>query len=134
MDRSGPEAGTPAGRTPRAFRRPLGPGHLQLDKGAPMSEKTMGQVAFEAYCEAVGGVAYDGKPIPGWWELSGETKTVQGGWEAAAMATVEWYDAHSGCVTFGIGATASPPPEDYRNRQQARWAPVGNPPAPGEVQ
>ena len=51
-----------------------------------MSEKTLGRVAFEAYCEAVGGTTYDGKPIPGWDELSGDRATVQGGWEAAAEA------------------------------------------------
>ena len=41
------------------------------------------RAAFAAYTSAVGGVTYDGKPIPGWDLL---TDTVRAGWRAAALA------------------------------------------------
>lgn len=47
--------------------------------------KSLGQVAFEAYNSAKGGVTYDGKPIPPWSEVG---EAVQAAWEAAAVATV----------------------------------------------
>lgn len=49
-------------------------------------DKSLGQVAFEAYRVAVSGQTFDGKPIPGWDELHGDRLKVQGGWEAAAQA------------------------------------------------
>lgn len=51
--------------------------------------KTLGRIAFEAYCTAVGGQTFDGKPIPGWDELHGDRLKVQGGWEAAAQAIAD---------------------------------------------
>lgn len=51
--------------------------------------KTLGQVAFEAYNDAKGGLTYDGKPIPGWDTLTNEAGlTVRAAWEAAALAAV----------------------------------------------
>lgn len=44
---------------------------------------TAGSIAFEAYREAVEGVAYDGTPIPQWHELK---RPIQLAWEAAAYA------------------------------------------------
>jgi len=52
--------------------------------------KTLGRLAFEAYCEGVGGLTFDGKPIPGWDELHGDRLKVQGGWEAAAAEVARW--------------------------------------------
>ncbi len=43
--------------------------------------KTHGQVAFEAYNAARGGVTHDGKPTPPWEDLG---DGVRSGWEAAA--------------------------------------------------
>lgn len=47
--------------------------------------KSMGQIAFEAYNVAKGGVTYDGKPIPPWSEVG---DAVRGAWENAAAAVV----------------------------------------------
>lgn len=79
-----------------------------------MSEKTLGQIAFEAYCEAVGGETFDGKPIPGWTELHGDRLKVQGGWEAAAAAVMEQIEVKAGNVRMG----------------PSRWYPVDAPPQP----
>lgn len=50
-------------------------------------EKTLGQVAFEAYNDAKGGLTYDGKPIPSWDTLTDEVGlSVRAAWEAAAVA------------------------------------------------
>jgi len=51
--------------------------------------KTLGQMAFEAYCEAKRGVTYDNKPIPEWTALSDD---VRAGWEAAAQRIVNHVD------------------------------------------
>lgn len=46
-----------------------------------MNHRTLRQIAFEAYKEAVQGVAYDGTPIPEWQDLK---PTIQAAWQAAA--------------------------------------------------
>ena len=52
-----------------------------------MNEATPGQIAFEAYNESKGGLTYDGKPIPPWSSLTGETgEAVKRAWEVAAQA------------------------------------------------
>lgn len=43
----------------------------------------MGRRAFETYNAAVGGVTWDGKPIPGWDAV---TDKVRDGWRMAALA------------------------------------------------
>lgn len=43
----------------------------------------MAKVAFEAYCESVGGQTHDGKPIPAWEDLTHEVRSA---WHAAAQA------------------------------------------------
>lgn len=57
-----------------------------------MDDKSLGQIAFEAYCESVGGVTYDNKPIPQWAELS---ERIKAAWEAGANAVKDevsyWY-------------------------------------------
>jgi hypothetical protein len=46
-------------------------------------DKTLGQIAFEAYNESKGGLTYDGKPIPPWSEVG---DAVRLGWNVAAEA------------------------------------------------
>ena len=48
--------------------------------------KTLGQIAFEAYRAEVQGAAYDDKPIPEWDDLHGNKERAHRGWEAAAAA------------------------------------------------
>jgi len=50
-----------------------------------METKTDGQIAFEAYNDAVGGRTWDDRPIPGWHEV---TDKVRNGWEQAASAVI----------------------------------------------
>ena len=44
---------------------------------------SLGQKAYEAYCAAVGGTTFDGKPLPTFQELGDRQRA---GWEAAAEA------------------------------------------------
>lgn len=97
-------------------------GAYGVRKGHEMTDKTMGQVAFEAYRAAVKGQAYDGTPIPEWDSLDGDRLKAQGGWEAAALAVIH----------AEAGADA-PTAQDFREFQRTRWTPVGNPPPPAEV-
>jgi hypothetical protein len=46
-------------------------------------EVGLAEVAFEAYCESVGGQTHDGKPIPAWEDLTHEVRSA---WHAAAQA------------------------------------------------
>jgi len=60
-----------------------------LDRLAKKAQRPVEELAgqmYTAYCEAVGGVAYDGKPLPAWPEFSTDpTKQKQAaGWLAAA--------------------------------------------------
>lgn len=48
----------------------------------------LGRAAFEAYCLSVGGLTYDGKPIPGWSDPR-MTQVVRDGWIAAALQIVK---------------------------------------------
>lgn len=50
-----------------------------------MSDKSMGQRAFEAYNEAKGGRTYDGKPIPPWDAVGDDVRSA---WERAAAVVV----------------------------------------------
>lgn len=84
--------------------------------------KTPGQVAFEAYNEAKGGVTWDGKPIPPWGEVGEE---VQQAWKAAAEAAVgldfvqvaaqAHYDLRSaiGRLALMLGRVKALPPEVF---------------------
>lgn len=49
----------------------------------------LGRTAFETYVQAMGGVAFDGKPIPSWDELDGDADRTRGAWSSAAVAAVE---------------------------------------------
>lgn len=51
----------------------------------PLPANGLGEVAFAAYRASVGGVTYDGKPIPQWAELS---PTIRLAWDVAANAVV----------------------------------------------
>lgn len=48
-----------------------------------MENKSLGQIAFEAYCGSVGNKTYDNKPIPKWGDLPEQIKQA---WEDAAKA------------------------------------------------
>ena len=69
-----------------------------------MSEKTIGQVAFEAYNESKGGLTYDGKPIPPWDELSGDKAAVHRAWEAAAAHAYAAAASRMGVHSWLVGA------------------------------
>ena len=80
-----------------AFAAMLAGGHMHLRRQCAvadkedeiMSDKTLGQVAFEAYRAEVNGQTFDDRQIPGWDELHGNRERVQRGWEAAAQAVVD---------------------------------------------
>lgn len=61
-------------------------GHASKDEAlacaATMLDRS-GRIAFESYNDAVGGVTWDGKPIPGWDAV---TEKVREGWRTAAFA------------------------------------------------
>lgn len=61
-------------------------GHATDDEARACAEKSLdaaGRLAFETYNNAVGGVTWDGKPIPGWEKV---TDKVRDGWRTAAFA------------------------------------------------
>lgn len=78
-----------------------------------MSEKTMGQVAFEAYrAEVV--TAYDGKPIPEWDALDNGAPARRG-WEAAALAVIHQHM---------MNALPTDTRRDFREERETRWRPI----------
>ena len=52
------------------------------------SQKTFGQIAFEAYKDFVQGQTHDGKPIPHWEELS---RNIQEAWSVGSLAAIKAY-------------------------------------------
>lgn len=106
------------------------------------NDKSLGQVAFEAYCTAVGGKTFDGKPIPGWDELHGDRLKVQGGWEAAAQAIrqhtrmIDALDATSRWVPLGPGMWQAPvgEPEPEFSAPIGRGEPPTGQPVPVDVE
>lgn len=56
-----------------------------------VNEKTMGMIAFQAYCKFTGGKTFQKKPIPPWADIS---EHIQQAWTAAAQAVVN--------VTLGV--------------------------------
>jgi len=60
-----------------------------------MTEKTLGQLGFEAYNAARGGLTHDGKPIPPWDSLIGPTgESVRAAWEISAKTIEEHVNAN----------------------------------------
>lgn len=60
--------------------------HLTADDALDCARAALsvaGRRAFESYNHAVGGLTYDGKPIPGWDAV---TENVRDGWRMAALA------------------------------------------------
>lgn len=55
---------------------------------------TYGEIAYDAYCESVGGKAYNGEPLPAFKDIAKES--VRRGWEAAAGAVAEALVARAG--------------------------------------
>ena len=70
---------------PEAAAKPA-PVVASSDGPAPEMRERYGRAAFEAYNAAVGGLTWDGKPIPGWDAV---TDKVREGWRVAAMAAVD---------------------------------------------
>lgn len=54
--------------------------------------KTIGQIAYEAYCEAVGWQSFKADPLPQWPEVKERIKEA---WEAAAEAVLANSPSHS---------------------------------------
>lgn len=92
-----------------------------------MSEKTMGQVAFEAYRAEVR-TAFNGDPIPEWDALDNGAPARRG-WEAAATAVSE--ATIDSLVKLGAEVAANPP---VIRQVPTRWQPLSRPVTPGEVQ
>jgi len=51
-----------------------------------MSEKRIGQIAYEAYANSRSNKAFDWSPLPEWADVKPE---IQGAWDAAAKAVAE---------------------------------------------
>lgn len=63
-----------------------GCGHTSADEAIACARATLttaGRKAFDTYNHAVGGLTWDGKPIPGWEAV---TEHVRDGWRMAALA------------------------------------------------
>lgn len=86
--------------------------------------KSLGQVAFEAFCAEVQGVAYDGSGIPPWDSLDGDRAKAQRGWEAAAQA-VRQYTQMITALDRAVQSAASA--GLTIQTRPSRWQPVGNP-------
>lgn len=50
-----------------------------------MSAQTLGEVAFVAYSNELGGTTHDGRPIPDWADVGDR---VRAGWKASAVAAL----------------------------------------------
>lgn len=48
-----------------------------------MTQPTPGQIAYQAYAKATGGLTHDGRPMPAWDDLGDR---IQHAWAAAALA------------------------------------------------
>jgi hypothetical protein len=60
-----------------------------IEVDATKIQEEAGRRAFVAYNDSKGGLTYDGKPIPPWESLTGETgEAVKRGWIAAARAVL----------------------------------------------
>ena len=51
-------------------------------------DKTLGQVAFEAYNKSKGGKTWDGKPIPPWTAVGDDVRVA---WECAATDAITYF-------------------------------------------
>lgn len=53
------------------------------------------RAAYEAYCDAVGGKAFDGSELPTWDQLKARNPVIASAWRVAANAvvreTIDWY-------------------------------------------
>jgi hypothetical protein len=47
------------------------------------------KVAYSAYCESVGGIAFNGDQLPTWAEQKERSPRIAGAWIAAVKAAVE---------------------------------------------
>lgn len=65
---------------------PLAPEDILHVDCPERGKKSIGQIAFERYNEARGGLTYDGKPVPGWDVIP---QGIRDGWEHAAHRLAE---------------------------------------------
>jgi hypothetical protein len=73
-----------AHESPEAARAcPEAAAYLAREFPRPLSREERGRRSFEAYNDAVGGVTWDGKPIPGWDAI---TPKIREAWCVAAAA------------------------------------------------
>lgn len=61
----------------------------------PEPAKTPGQVAYEAYFDAVGGRSYDGHALQSWEGLNHQPPVIRNAWEAAAQAVLAYGSSRS---------------------------------------
>ena len=62
-------------------------GNVIVETHVPRGREVAGIVAYERYCDAVGGTTFDGKPLPSWTALGDRQKA---GWcSAAGLSCVE---------------------------------------------
>lgn len=86
---------------------PLAPEDIVHIECPEHGRKSIGQVAFERYNEARGGLTYDGKPVPGWDVIP---QGIRDGWEHAAhrlaelLISVSLLDAVAIARLFGFTA------------------------------
>lgn len=81
-------------------------GNTEINGQISIIELEGAQLAFQAYKQSVAGIAYDGKPIPDWHDI---TEKARGGWldafRAAALFAIArypsepWGDACQDCLT-----------------------------------
>jgi hypothetical protein len=52
-------------------------------------DSLLGRRAYEAYCDAVGGVAFNGDQLPTWDEQQDRNPTIAHGWRCAGRAAAD---------------------------------------------
>jgi hypothetical protein len=87
-----------------------------------VTDKSLGQLAFEAYRAAGEPTTYDGKPIPEWDELHGDRAKVHAKWQAAAERIAQ----HTRMMAALDEAMKGP---FVRRPRPTRWEPLSVPQA-----
>lgn len=54
-----------------------------------LSDKTRGQIGYEAYAKSTGGKTFDGRDMPTWKEIEEKSPKIAQAWEDAAKAILE---------------------------------------------
>lgn len=66
------------------------------DSNSADVEVTAGEIAYNAYCKELGGVAFTGDPLPTWKEQCDDPRKarVVSGWHAAGNAVIAAFQTH----------------------------------------